>query len=271
MQARRARRSQALPAGEARNDSPIVFRGRRCGGRKPVVDDRRGRLTWVDIIGRRVHALDPETGEHRLWPMPFRPTSLSLCENGDALVCSERHVCRWDWQSAPRPLIEVEPDLPMNRAERRRRRPRRCVVVGFDASEHRCRLTAPPISRAKPAACIAMRRTGCCSRCRMISSASQTRLSGQSPQPWLADTLQNTLFRYPISPRGELARPRAAFGDALSRGLPDGSCVDARGQVWNARVVGRSFVAQLAPDGRLIAYHELPCSWPTSCALAVRR
>ena len=32
------------------------------------VFDRRGRLVWVDIIGRRIHRLDPSTGAHESWP-----------------------------------------------------------------------------------------------------------------------------------------------------------------------------------------------------------
>ena len=31
-------------------------------GESLVWDDRRGRLAWVDIIGRRIQALDPATG-----------------------------------------------------------------------------------------------------------------------------------------------------------------------------------------------------------------
>ena len=42
-------------------------------GESAVWDDRRGRLVWVDIIGRRVQAFDPVTGEHTLWPLQGRP------------------------------------------------------------------------------------------------------------------------------------------------------------------------------------------------------
>ena len=32
-------------------------------GEGPIWDERTGRLVWVDILGRRVHATDPDTGE----------------------------------------------------------------------------------------------------------------------------------------------------------------------------------------------------------------
>ena len=37
--------------------------------------------------------------------------------------------------------------------------------------------------------------------------------------------------------------------EARSRGLPDGSCMDAEGYVGNCRVVGGDCVIRIAPDG----------------------
>ena len=59
---------------------------------------------------------------------------------------------------------------------------------------------------------------------------------------------------------------RLVFLTDFPRGLPDGSCLDAEGHVWNCRVVGGSCVLRIAPDGRPDRVAELPCGWPTSCA-----
>ena len=59
-------------------------------GESAVWDDRRGRLVWVDIIGRRVQAFDPVTGEHTLWPLHGRPTSIGLRADGGAILGMER-------------------------------------------------------------------------------------------------------------------------------------------------------------------------------------
>ena len=42
----------------------LVFDAKDTVGESLVWDDHRNRLVWVDIIGRRVHALDPDTGAH---------------------------------------------------------------------------------------------------------------------------------------------------------------------------------------------------------------
>jgi sugar lactone lactonase YvrE len=81
----------------------------------------------------------------------------------------------------------------------------------------------------------------------------------------VADTLENALYRYRIGPDGRLG-PKEVFAQGLDRGLPDGSCTDASGRIWNARVVGGHAVACIGKDGTLVEYVGLPCSWPTSCA-----
>lgn len=243
----------------------LVLDARDIVGESLVWDDRRRWLVWVDIIGRRVHAFEPDGGAHRVWPMPFRPTSISLREDGGAMLCSERHICRWDWEGDPVPLVEVEPDLPMNRLNEGAVGPDGALWVGTMHQN-----IADDDSPADiPAA------TG-----RLYRYTPEGRLTRVTddlfgiantlvwPEPDLlvvADTLQNALYRYRIGADGRLG-PREVFAAGLDRGLPDGSCTDALGRVWNARVVGGHAVACLGRDGALEGYRDLPCSWPTSCA-----
>ncbi|MEO1105395.1 MAG: SMP-30/gluconolactonase/LRE family protein, partial [Pseudomonadota bacterium] len=48
-------------------------------------------------------------------------------------------------------------------------------------------------------------------------------------------------------------------------GLPDGSCVDAEGGVWNAEWEGRR-VVRIAPDGTIDRIIQVPVWKPTCCA-----
>ena len=49
-----------------------------------------------------------------------------------------------------------------------------------------------------------------------------------------ADTLKDTLYRYPLDASGNLGEPTVWAGPH-ERGSPDGSAIDSEGCVWNAR------------------------------------
>ena len=49
-----------------------------------------------------------------------------------------------------------------------------------------------------------------------------------------------------------------------TQGLPDGSCVDAEGFLWNAEYGGHR-LTRYAPDGRTDRTIELPVTNPTCC------
>jgi sugar lactone lactonase YvrE len=238
-------------------------------GESLVWDDRHDRLVWVDIIGRRVHALDPVRGDHRVWPMPFRPTSISLRDDGNAMLCSERHICRWDWEGDPVPLIEVEPDLPQNRLNEGAVGPDGALWLG---SMHQ-NIAADDSPADIPAATGRLYRYAPDGTLTQVTEdlfgISNTLVWPEAGILVVGDTLENALYRYRIAPDGRLG-PREGFAAGLDRGLPDGSCTDAEGRVWNARVVGGHAVACIGPDGRLARYLDLPCAWPTSCAFGGR-
>jgi len=54
----------------------MLFDARDVVGESLIWDDRRNRLVWVDIIGRRIHRLDPLTLAHEFWETPDLVTSM---------------------------------------------------------------------------------------------------------------------------------------------------------------------------------------------------
>ncbi|QGG93346.1 hypothetical protein GH983_22085 (plasmid) [Agrobacterium sp. MA01] len=58
---------------------------------------------------------------------------------------------------------------------------------------------------------------------------------------------------------------RGTLLSGFERGLPDGSCLDDEGYIWNCRVGGGNCLVRIHPEGILDCVIELPCSSPTSC------
>lgn len=57
---------------------------------------------------------------------------------------------------------------------------------------------------------------------------------------------------------------RRVLLEGYPHGVPDGSCIDADGCLWNARF-GGARVIRIAPDGSVDAEVALPVTNPTSC------
>jgi sugar lactone lactonase YvrE len=233
-------------------------------GESAVWDDRRQRLVWVDIIGRRVHAFDPATARHQIWPLGGRPTSVGLRADGGAILGMERDVCLWDWQGEPKPLAAIEQDRADNRLNEGVVGPDGAFWVGTMLNNINEDDSPRDIATA----------TGSIYRC--LPDGRVTRVTDDLfginntlafPHPGAlltADTLANAIYTYKIGADGRL-HDRKTLQSGFPRGLPDGSCLDAEGRLWSARVAGGACLTCLTRDGNLAAIVELPCSWPTSC------
>ena len=106
-----------------------------------------------------------------------------------------------------------------------------------------------------------------------VTLLSEDRLGITNTMTWTADgrfitadTMKNQLYSYRLDRAASHLDDRRLLFGGFARGLPDGSCMDADGYLWNCRVVGGSCVVRIAPGGALDRLVELPCSWPTSCA-----
>jgi sugar lactone lactonase YvrE len=237
-----------------------------CGdvvGESALWCPRSGRLFWVDIIGRRIHALTPVTGQHQTWATPEIATSIGLREDGGAVVGLRRHVAYWDYDDHFDLLAVIEPDLPGNRLNEGKVGPDGAFWVG--TMQNNIGADGQPIAinqssgayyRIWPSGrveALTAREYGICN----------TMAWTDDDRFLCADTLVNRLYAFDFEDPGITSR--RTFGVPFDRGLPDGSALDVEGYLWNCRV-GGGCVVRFSPDGTVDRVVELPCSAPTSCA-----
>jgi sugar lactone lactonase YvrE len=249
-----------------RSIAKLVFDAQNTVGESLVWDDRAGRLVWVDIIGRRIHGLDPGTGAQESWQMPDLVTSVGLRKDGGAIVGLRKEVALWNFGGPLQRLAAIEPELPSNRLNEGVVAPDGSFWVGTMANN-----IGPDDAPVDI--------PGDAGRFWRVDAAGQVSLLSDdgfgitNTCAWLgdgrfvtADTMKNELYSYRWDQTRQRLDHRRTFFAGFPRGFPDGSCIDAEGHLWNCRVAGGSCVARIAPDGSLDRVVELPCSWPTSCA-----
>jgi sugar lactone lactonase YvrE len=81
---------------------------------------------------------------------------------------------------------------------------------------------------------------------------------------YFADTLANRIWRYDYNPASGAISNEQDFFAGFDRGLPDGSCVDAEGCLWNCRY-GGGCILRITPDGVLDRVVEIPTPLVTTC------
>lgn len=232
-------------------------------GESIAYDDRRNALVWVDIGGKRIHRLALDGGKHEIWDAPEFPTSIGLRRDGGAIVGLTSRVALWDFGGPFRTLAIPEPDLPDNRLNEGRVAPDGSFWVGTMQNNLKADGTPKDMNRNSGAIY------------RVASDGAVTQLTPReygisNTMAWtddgrflFADTLQNTIFVFALR-KGRLEQ-RRVFHGPIDRGLPDGSCLDDQGHLWNCRVAGGAAVACFNTDGELEELIDLPSTWPTSC------
>lgn len=238
-----------------------VLEARDGVGESPVWSARDRALLWVDITGCRVQRLEVETGRHDAWPMPDIATSVALRAEGGAVVGLAKAVHLFDLDRLTL-LAEIEPDRPGNRLNEGRAAPDGSLWVGTmennlnpDGSARELGAPAGRLLRVGPGG--------------DVTTLTDDLFGITNTMIWLgsrfvtADTTTGALDLYDLE--DETLANRRPFGEPFPRGLPDGSCLDAEGFIWNARFAG-GCVVRFAPDGAVDRVVELPCTNPTACA-----
>ncbi|MGU9807464.1 MULTISPECIES: SMP-30/gluconolactonase/LRE family protein [Pseudomonas] len=234
-------------------------------GEGPFWDEPTQALYWVDIAGKQ--ALRLIGANVQIWQMPEHVSAFIPTQSGDALVTLSSGVYRLDLDSPG-----LEPNLkllcmadprPGNRANEAR-----CDALGqlwLGTMQNNIGENAEdlPIEGRFGG----LFRIGADGRVMPLlrdRGIPNTLLwSPDGTTVYFGESLDGTLYRHFIYPDGSLAPAEVWFGPH-PRGGPDGSAMDARGYVWNARWDG-SCLLRLDPQGQVDRVIELPVSRPTSC------
>lgn len=253
-------------------DLPVLGKAMRhveCGcivGESLIWDDRTARLVWVDMLGHKIHLFNPATGVHDICATPGMVTSIGMCASGGYVVGLEKTVALWRPGQGFDTLAEVEPDRPANRLNEGVVGPDGCLWVG--TMQNNVAADGTPRDQTEANGQIWRIHPDGGAELMLVANFWLTNtIAWLGARVVIGDTGRNTLFSFAQDTvTGALHDQRVFLAD-YDTGLPDGSCIDQNGHLWNCRVVGGSEVLRLDGTGTPVGRVETPCSWPTSCVI----
>ncbi|MBN9544730.1 MAG: SMP-30/gluconolactonase/LRE family protein [Alphaproteobacteria bacterium] len=212
---------------------------------------------FVDIVERRIHRFEPDTGRHQSWTAPAKVSFVLPEARGSFLVGLPGAVARFHaGTGAFEILARVEGDYPQNRLndagiDRRGR-------LWFGSMDEDSRRKSAAIYRwgAEPAPVLVD--AGYC-----ISNGPAFSPDGRAF--YATDTLDYVLYRFAVGEDGALGHKTPLIRFKPEDGFPDGTTVDAEGCLWVA-FWGGWCVRRFSPDGRQVAEVKLPCAHVTKLA-----
>ncbi|MEM7406945.1 MAG: SMP-30/gluconolactonase/LRE family protein [Pseudomonadota bacterium] len=214
------------------------------------------RLYWTDIHGSALWSANAEGGDVRTWPMPERVGSFAFDANGDFLLAMESGFAAWrPGIAAPVRISTFEPDVANTRFN-----DGRCDRAGnFIAGGVHERGLEPVTSlqRIAPDGTIETLLTG-------IGCANSLAFSLDGSLIYFTDspTRRIDAFRYAPTFEADSRCPLYQLPDGAA--IPDGSCIDAEGGLWNAEFNGYA-VQRYRPNGDALERIELPVAQVTCC------
>jgi L-arabinonolactonase len=221
-----------------------------------------GRVWWTDIHGKHLWWHEPESGQSGSIAMDDRVCCFAPRTGGGFIVAFARSIAFYDPQrGATETFHSFEPDKPGTRLnDGRTDRQGRLVVGGMDEAGGSGGSSVLRVDADRSVATL-FDGVGC---------ANSTCFSPDGTRMYFADSFAGSIWAYDYDPAtGTPANRRVLKDFGGEAGVPDGSCVDAEGAVWNAVWEGRCAV-RIMPDGRVDRVIEVPALKPTCCAFGGR-
>jgi sugar lactone lactonase YvrE len=222
---------------------------------------------WTDINRFLIHRFTPADECVRTWFFDEPVTALTLTDRDDALaVVLGSGVILWEPLSDRRsvPIFQLE-GWPRVRLNDARADPRGSLWMGSmrnnvnaDGSSGTAGGRDGALYRLDPDASVTR-------WCGDIGISNTLAWSPDRRRFYFADTLLNVVWAFDYDAASGSISNRRPFLEGFNRGLPDGSCVDAEGCLWNCRFSGACIV-RVAPTGKIDRLIEMPVQNITTCA-----
>jgi L-arabinonolactonase len=217
-----------------------------------------GRLWWTDINGKTLWRYDPTTRSAESYQAPERICCFAPRRDGTIVAAFADGFAFFNPKTGRRKDIAAfEPDLPQTRLnDGRTDRQGNFIAGGMDECNQE-----PVSSVWLLDADLKLTRLFGSVRC-----ANSTCFSPDGRTMYFADSPDREIVAFEYTPGvAAVGRKRSVARLPKERGVPDGSCVDAEGFIWNAVWEGYR-VDRFAPDGRLDRTIEVPVAKPTCVA-----
>jgi L-arabinonolactonase len=236
----------------------LVLDCRNHHGEGVLWNQAESRVWWTDIEGRALWSYDPLTGSSECREMGERVCCFAPRRDGGLIVAYADRVALLDDQSGSEEIIvRFEPENENTRLnDGRTDRQGRLIVGGMNEGTGAADSSVLSIDTDLSVRTVV----------RGVSCANSTCFSPDGGTMYFADTPDREVVAFDYDGEtGKLSNRRrhASFED--EPGLPDGSCVDAEGGVWNAEWEGRR-VVRIAPNGVIDQVIDVPVWKPTCCA-----
>lgn len=217
-----------------------------------------GLLWWTDIEGCALWSFDPATSESTSRRMSERVCCFAPRASGGLIVAYADRVVLLDPDTGDETLVtRFEPENPETRLnDGRTDRQGRLIVGGMNEVSGKADSSVICVDTDLSVRTII----------EGVSCANSTCFSADGCTMFFADTPDREIvaFDYDID-TGAVSNRRHHVSFKDEPGLPDGSCVDADGGVWNAEWEGHR-VVRAAPDGTIDRVIDVPVWKPTCCA-----
>lgn len=226
-------------------------------GEDPVWDPQAGSLLWTDIEKSELWELD-QTGRIKVANAPERVGSFAPRERGGLVVAFAGGFAFWNPETGLREdIVPFEAHMPETRLnDRGTDRQGRFLAGGMD-EQH-----------GKPISSLCRLDFDCSVHTLLtdISCSNSLCFSPDGRVMYFADTPKRVIWRFAYEvDAGSLSDQQVFATFADQPGMPDGSCVDADGCVWNAQWNGGR-VIRYTPTGKIDRVIELPVRNPTCVA-----
>lgn len=221
---------------------------------------RENAVYWVDILWQALHRLSLDDEAVASWPMPEkigwvverrdRPGFIAGLQSGFCELTLNPVVCRR--------RVNPEPHYPHNRMNDATVDHRGRIWAGtMDCDAH---LETGSLYCLEPDFKVSRRDTG-------YVVTNGPAFTPTQDFVYHNDTPRGVVYRFAVTPEGELRDKREFLKFPREWGLPDGMTVDAEGCLWIAHW-GGSRVSRFDPDGDLERLIRLPASQITNCVFA---
>jgi len=225
-------------------------------GEAPFWDAGEQALYWVDIYGRRIHRLHPQSGAMESWLMPDRVAAVVPRAQGGLLVALSRSLVLFDPSSGSlQTLFSLDAaDKGTRFNDSRTDAAGRLWIGTMNETDD---VPSGTLFRFDARHVATVMETG-------IRISNGINFSPDDSVFYLADTPEQIIRAYRFDIAAGTIADRRDLLTVDGRAMPDGSAVDVEGCIWNAQWDG-SRVVRYAPDGSIRQIVDMPVSRPTSC------